>query len=138
MLFRSSRQRYQRESARFVQPNNDVEQNKNHQEPKIRCKYCYRVRHTDASYRDKQHKRPPSMYQWAEHSTCMKCKKKGHLAFNYPPKYNCKVRKPPMGKNKSYNKNNSKTQKEESAALVKEFAGMVIIKTITGTTYEGV
>ena len=30
-----------------------------------------------------------------------------------------------MGKNKPYNKNNSKTQKEESAALVKEFAGMV-------------
>ena len=33
-----SRQRYQRESTRFVQPNNDVEQNKNNQEPKIRCK----------------------------------------------------------------------------------------------------
>ena len=32
----------------------------------------------------------------------------------------------PMNKNKSYNKNIPKTQKEESAALVKEIAGMVI------------
>ena len=32
-----------------------------------------------------------------------------------------------MNKNKSYNKNNPKTQKEESAALAKKFAGMVII-----------
>ena len=31
-----------------------------------------------------------------------------------------------MNKKKSFNKSNSKTQKEESAALVKEFAGMVI------------
>ena len=100
--------------------------NKTRTHTKIRCKYCHRVGHTDASFRDKQDKRPPSMPQWAKHSTCMKCKKKGHLAFNCPPKYNCKVRKPPMGKNKPYNKNNSKTQKEESAALVKEFAGMVI------------
>ena len=56
----------------------------------------------------------------------MQCKKKGHIAFNCPPKYNCKVRKSPMNKKKSFNKSNSKTQKEESAALVKEFAGMVI------------
>ena len=66
------------------------------------------------------------MPQWAKHSTCMKCKKKGHLAFNCPPKYNCKVRKTQMKNNKTYNKNNPKTQKEESTALVKEFAGMVI------------
>ena len=59
------------------------------------------------------------MPQWAKHTTCMKCKKKGLLTFNCPPKYNCKVRKTPMNKNKSYNKNNPKTQKEESVALVK-------------------
>ena len=57
---------------------------------------------------------------WAKHSICMKCKKEGHLAFNCLPKYNYKVRKPPMGKSKPYNKNNSKTQKGEFAVLVKE------------------
>ena len=64
----------------------------------------------------------------------MKCKKKGHLAFNCPPKYNCKVRKPPMGKSKPYNKNDPKTQKEESTALVKEFSGMVISTNIRNNT----
>ena len=33
-----------------------------------------------------------------------------------------------MNNNKPYNKNNSKTQKEECTALVKEFAGMVACK----------
>ena len=56
----------------------------------------------------------------------MKCKRKGHLAFNCPPKYNCEVRKPPMNKNKHFNKRNPNTQKEKSAAFVKKFAGMVI------------
>ena len=72
-----SRQRIHRESARFVLPSNNNEQNKNTQESKIRCKYCYRVGHTDTTCRDKQDKRPPSMPQWAKFSTCMKCKKKG-------------------------------------------------------------
>ena len=89
-----SRQRFHRESARFVEPSNNIEQNKNTQEPKIRCKFCYRLGHTDTTCREKQDKRPPSMPQWAKFSTCMKCKKKGHLAFNCPPKYNCKIRKP--------------------------------------------
>ena len=48
-----SRQRYQRESARFVEPSNNDEQGKNTQEPKIRRKHCYRAGHTDASCRDK-------------------------------------------------------------------------------------
>ena len=114
-----SRQWFHRESVGFVEPSNDNEQNKSTQESKIRFKYCYRVGHTDAIYRDKEDKRPPSMPKWAKHTTCMKCKKKGLLTFNCPPKYNCKVRKTPMNKNKSYNKNNPKTQKEESVALVK-------------------
>ena len=66
------------------------------------------------------------MPQWAKHSTCMKCKKKGHLALNCPPKYNCKFRKTQMKNIKPNNKKNPKTQREESAALVKEFAGTVI------------
>ena len=133
-----SRQRFHRESSRFVEPSNDNEQNKSTQELKIRCKYCYRVGHTDTSCRDKQDKRQPSMPQWAKHATCMKCKKKVHLVFNCPPtKYNCKVGKPPVNKNKSYNKKNSKTQKEESAALVKEFTSMVISTKMWNNTAVG-
>ena len=133
-----SRQRFHRESSRFVEPSNDNVQNKSTQELKIRCKYCYRVGHTDTSCRDKQDKRQPSMPQWTKHATCMKCKKKVHLVFNCPPtKYNCKVRKPPVNKNKSYNKKNSKTQKEESAALVKEFTSMVISTKMWNNTAVG-
>ena len=64
----------------------------------------------------------------------MKCKKKGHLAFNFPPKYNCNIRTTSMSKNKPYNKNNPKTQREESAALVKEFASMVISTNMRNNT----
>ena len=41
-----------------------------------------------------------------------------------------------MNNNKPYNKNNSKTQKEESAALVKEFAGMVISTNMRNNTSQ--
>ena len=36
---------------------------------------------------------PPYILEWINKITCTKCKKKGHLAFNYPPEYNNKVRK---------------------------------------------
>ena len=76
------------------------------------------------------------MPQWAKFSTYMECKKKGHLAFNCPPKYNCKIRKTQMKNNKPYNKNDSNTQKEESAVLVKEFAGMVISANMRNNTSQ--
>ena len=56
-------QRYQRESAMFVEQNKNDKNDKNIQELKIRCKYWYMVGHTDATCRDKQDKRPPSMSQ---------------------------------------------------------------------------
>ena len=64
------------------------------------------------------------MPSWVSAATCMKCKKKGHLAFNCPPKYSYKVRKSDQNKT-SFNKSKQDNKpKEESAALVKEFAGM--------------
>ena len=38
----------------------------------------------------KQSKRPPSMPDWVSKVICSKYKKKGHLAFNCPPKYDNK------------------------------------------------
>ena len=49
------------------------------------------------------------MPEWVNKMTCSKYKKKGHLAFNCPPKYNNKIRK---ASNKT-NKNIHKTQNKE-------------------------
>ena len=62
-------------------------------------------------------KRPPTMPEWISKAECKKCKKKGHLSFNCPPKYD---NKPIKHKNDNrYNKLNNR----ESANLC-EFAGM--------------
>ena len=66
---------------------------KHNSKRKPRCKYCYRFGHSDQECLDKMQKRPPSMPEWVSKMTCAKCKKKGHFAFNCPPKYNNKVRK---------------------------------------------
>ena len=61
----------------------------------------------------------------------MKCKKKGHLSFNCPPKYACKVIKPKDHKYKSKNQesaNKVEAQDDDKAKSV-EFAGMASIQT---------
>ena len=83
----------------------------------IRCKYYYRIGHHDSQCKQKEAKRPPYMPDWVSKATCRKCKKKGHLAFNCPPKY----------ENNPYkSKNDVRNRKEhisETAANVTEFAG---------------
>ena len=59
-------------------------------------------------------------------SKCLRCKKKGHLAFNCPPKYSCKVIKANTGKNNMGSKlsaNNVKDCADEKLGIT-EFAGM--------------
>ena len=68
-------------------------------------------------------KQPPSMPDWVSKAICRKCKKKGHLSFNYPPKHDNK----PF-KSKYPNKRNS-VHFKESAACVSQFAGSLIIIT---------
>ena len=60
------------------------------------------------------------MPEWVDKAICRKCKKKGHLSFNYPPKYDNK----PF-KSKYSNEKNS-VHFKESAACVSEFAGSTI------------
>ena len=56
--------------------------------------------------------------------TCAKYKKKGHFAFNCPPKYNNKVRKIQQKKPSSpYNSEDKSITQNEQAAHVNEFAG---------------
>ena len=56
------------------------------------------------------------MLEWVSKAECKKCKKKGDLSFNYPPKYN----KPIKSRNEQrYNKYNNK-----ESTNVCEFAGM--------------
>ena len=65
--------------------------------------------------------------------TCMKCKKKGHLSFNCPPKYACKVIKPKDYKYKNKNQesaNKVEAQDDDKAKSV-EFAGMSSIQTLS-------
>ena len=62
------------------------------------------------------------MPEWISKATCAKCKKKGNLASNYPPKFGNKVVK----SNKFPKKKES--QKIESGDHVTEFAGMVYHK----------
>ena len=64
---------------------------------------------------------------WVTKTTCMNCKKKGHLAFNCPPKYVCKVIRPKTQKSKLNNNritaNNVKDESDQ-APKIAEFAGM--------------
>ena len=62
------------------------------------------------------------MPEWISKATCAKCKKKGHLAFNCPPKFGNK----PIKSNKPYKR--KEPHKIESADHVTEFAGMVYHK----------
>ena len=123
----NNRFKFSRESARYSSlTNNRNRQNMTRRSMKspsssrvqtIRCKYCYRIGHHDSQCKQKEAKRPPSMPDWVSKATCRKCKKKGHLAFNCPPKY----------ENKPYkSKNDVRNRKEhisETAANVTEFAG---------------
>ena len=126
------RQRLFKESARFTSSNSTQtsrSSNKGHNSNKkiIRCKYCYRSGHTDEDCLDKKQKRPPSMPAWISKTTCMNCKKKGHLAFNCPPKYACKIIRPKAQKFKYNNKTTANNVKDEinQAPKINEFAGMV-------------
>ena len=72
----------------------------------MRYKQCYRSGHTDTICRQKAMKRPSYMPEWVSKAECKKCKKKGHLSFNCPPKYD---NKPIKHKNEQrYNKYNNK------------------------------
>ena len=97
---------------------------KHNSKRKPRCKYCYRFGHSDQECPDKMQKRPPSMPEWVSKMTCAKCKKKGHFAFNCPPKYNNKVRKIQQKKLSSlHNSEDKNSVQNEQAAHVNEFAG---------------
>ena len=67
------------------------------------------------------------MQEWVNKMTCSKCKKKGHLAFNCPPKYNNKIRKVSNKTKKYFSQNleqiNHENKSTEQAANVNEFAG---------------
>ena len=64
------------------------------------------------------------MPEWIIKMTCAKCKKKGRLAFNCPPKYGDKVRKIADTKYPSNNNvDNKNTTNNEQATNVTEFAG---------------
>ena len=65
----------------------------------------------------------------------MKCKKKGHLSFNCPPKYACKGIKPKNFKSKFGNKDTANVLQDikgDSETGV-EFAGIVSIRTNSDT-----
>ncbi len=89
-----NRMKNYREKARFT-TSNQKQNNPHSQKGKIpnkktmRCKYYYRSGYFDSKCPDKTHKKPPSMPESISKVTCLKCKKKRHLAFNCPPKYNC-------------------------------------------------
>ena len=110
-----------RENVRFSQTKTKETNNNTSNNPskKIRCKYCYRLGHTDSNCNDKSRKRPPSMPEWVSKIRCSKCKKSGHLLFNCPPKYKHKIRKLESNKPNDFNKT------KENAAKATEFAGSV-------------
>ena len=115
-------------TARYTQsPHNGLNKRPNNKRPTKRCKYCYKNGHNDQECRDKQMKRPPSMPKWVGNAQCNKCKKKGHLSFNCPPKFNNQKRKTPkLDRYLKYKKNDDKpnVKKEETAAVAQvEFAG---------------
>ena len=96
---------------------------------KKRCRYCYKLNHTENECRDRLNKRPPSMPSWVSKAKCNKCGKKGHLSFNCPPKFKNQVRKPPKeNRCTKYNAdkpdNKNPTTTDETAAVAQtEFAG---------------
>ena len=65
------------------------------------------------------------MPEWISKATFLKCKKKGHLAFNCPPKYLCKTIKAPSKPN-NFNKTtaNNVTDSADNSARFTEFADM--------------
>ena len=67
------------------------------------------------------------MPEWISKATCLRCKKKGYLAFNCPPKYSCKVIKTNTGKNNMGFKLSANNVKDctDDTRRVTEFAGMV-------------
>ena len=72
----------------------------------MRCKYCYTSGNKDTNCRQKAMKRPPSMQEWVSKAECKMCKKKEHLSFNCPSKYD---NKPIKHRNEQrYNKYNNK------------------------------
>ena len=83
----------------------------------IRCKYCYKLNHTDTECRDRLNKRPPSMPEWVSKVKCNKCHKQGHLGFNCPPKYKNQIRK--SNKEDRQNKyRENKIRKEHNKTLL--------------------
>jgi len=126
------RQRLFKESARFTssnstQQNNSNKKRENSNKKIIRCRYCYRCGHTDETCMDRKQKRPPSMPSWVSKTTCLNCKKKGHLAFNCPPKYAYKIIRPKIQNfQNNKNKTTANNVKDESNQTPKmtEFAGM--------------
>ena len=77
------------------------------------------------------------MPSWVSRTTCLNCKKKGHLAFNCPPKYACKVIRPKQQKSKSINSKvtaNNVTVETNQVPKITEFAGMVTSKLFYPTT----
>ena len=124
-IYVKKKNRFRKESARFSNtqkpmkvPHNTIKQfPSSNSNRSLRCKYCYRPGNTDTNCRQKGMKRPPTMPEWISKVECKKCKKKGHLSFNFPPKYD---NRPIKHKNDNrYNKLNNR----ESANLC-EFAGM--------------
>ena len=97
------------------------------QTSRMRCKDCYSTGHINISYPDKSRKRPPSVPFWISNLTCAKCKKKGHMAFNCPPKYDNKIIK---------HKNTTPRPPDEKAAYTTEFAGAVHAYTDTHYSYH--
>ena len=103
--------------CRFISSNNTSKNSKNTKTNQKRCKYCYRIGHTDYECRNKQQKRPPSMPEWVANATCNICKKKGHLAFNCPPKYNNQKRKDNPKRFNRYNKFKNKDKQPSSSSI---------------------
>ena len=84
------------------------------------------------------------MPDWVANITCNKCKKKGHLASNCPPKYNNQKRKTNQNKFNRFNKFNKPKDKnfekgktnnsDQIPSNEKEFAGNTVCTPCTMTT----
>ena len=86
----NQRSRIFRELAKFTsskeaQNNSTLQSKQRSPQPKTRCKYYHKLGHTDINCHSKAQRRPPTMPEWVSKAICSKCKKRGHLAFNYPP-----------------------------------------------------
>ena len=121
------------DSARYTNSSNrssisrNTPSQSNRRTSRIRCKYCYSAGHTDTSCQDKSRKRPPSVPIWISNLTCAKCKKKGRMAINCPPKYDNKIIK---------RKNTTPRPPKEKAAHTTEFAGAVHVYKNTNHSYS--